>query len=302
MLKWRLISASVIIAITLVLVCLDFNCNFGRPGIWLIPLGLAVSLLAVAEMLDMLRSNNLRPLAWTVYFGTSLIIAASAVPLLWESYPGDFPMAKLGWPLAAFALAMVMVWIGEIRRYRRAGEAIVNAALAIYTLAYVGLLMSFLIALRLFRDNEWGMLAILSTIIIVKISDSSAFAVGKLIGRRKLSPLLSPGKTVEGAVGGLVGGCLAAWLVFWLLMPWLFDEPVVAPAWWRVLAYGLVVTLAGMLGDLAESLLKRDMQSKDSSRWLPGLGGVLDIVDSVLVAGPAAYLCWAGGLVGPGGS
>ena len=66
------------------------------------------------------------------------------------------------------------------------------------------------------------------------------------------------------------------------------------------LVYGLMLAVAGMHGDLAESLLKRDMQRKDSSTWLPGLGGVLDIIDSVLVAAPCAYLCWVVGLVGPG--
>jgi phosphatidate cytidylyltransferase len=65
------------------------------------------------------------------------------------------------------------------------------------------------------------------------------------------------------------------------------------------LLYGLILAAAGMHGDLAESMLKRDMQRKDSSTWLPGLGGVLDIVDSVLVAAPCAYLCWVLGLVGP---
>jgi phosphatidate cytidylyltransferase len=64
--------------------------------------------------------------------------------------------------------------------------------------------------------------------------------------------------------------------------------------------YGLLVAVAGMVGDLAESLLKRDMKCKDSSTWMPGLGGVLDILDSLLVAGPVAYGCWVVGLVGPG--
>jgi phosphatidate cytidylyltransferase len=64
--------------------------------------------------------------------------------------------------------------------------------------------------------------------------------------------------------------------------------------------YGVVLAIAGMLGDLAESMLKRDMERKDSSTWLPGLGGVLDIIDAVLFAGPVAWLCWVFGLVGPG--
>ena len=65
------------------------------------------------------------------------------------------------------------------------------------------------------------------------------------------------------------------------------------------LAYGLILAVAGMIGDLTESMLKRDMERKDSSTWLPGLGGVLDIIDAVLVAAPVSYLCWVAGLVGP---
>ena len=67
--------------------------------------------------------------------------------------------------------------------------------------------------------------------------------------------------------------------------------------WWGSVLYGLILALAGMLGDLAESLLKRDVGRKDSSRWLPGLGGVLDILDSLLLAAPPAYLCWVAELV-----
>ena len=65
------------------------------------------------------------------------------------------------------------------------------------------------------------------------------------------------------------------------------------------MAYGVIVTVAGVIGDLAESLLKRDMERKDSSSWMPGLGGVLDILDSLLLAAPAGYFCWVSGMLGP---
>ena len=71
----------------------------------------------------------------------------------------------------------------------------------------------------------------------------------------------------------------------------------VPPPWWGALLYGAIIALAGMLGDLSESLLKRDMECKDSSNWLPGLGGILDILDSVLAAAPPAFVCWAAGIV-----
>ena len=93
--------------------------------------------------------------------------------------------------------------------------------------------------------------------------------------------------------------CLTSWLFFHYAGRLLIGSTYVEPSLAAVLAYGALLAVAGMAGDLAESLLKRDMQCKDSSTWLPGLGGVLDIIDAVLFAGPVAWLCWTFGLVGP---
>ena len=103
-----------------------------------------------------------------------------------------------------------------------------------------------------------------------------------------MTPVLSPKKTWEGFAGGMIGGTLAA--VACCRSP----APVLSgTACWRRSAFGLVVGLAGVLGDLAESLIKRDCQTKDASQSIPGFGGVLDVVDSVLFAAPVAYLWFA---------
>lgn len=137
----------------------------------------------------------------------------------------------------------------------------------------------------------------LSLVIVVKMCDTGAYTVGRLIGRRKMAPVLSPKKTIEGAIGGLVFACLGSWAAFhWLTPAITHSSRPPSPAWgW--LAYGLLVAMAGMLGDLAESLLKRDLGRKDSSTWMPGFGGVLDVLDSIILAAPVAYLCWTFGLV-----
>jgi phosphatidate cytidylyltransferase len=114
-----------------------------------------------------------------------------------------------------------------------------------------------------------------------------------------MSPILSPGKTVEGAVGGLVTGAVASWAYFQFVVPQITGSDLPAAPWWGSWVYGLVIAIAGMTGDLVESLIKRDVSRKDSSSWLPGLGGVLDVLDSLLLAAPAALLCWLGGIVGP---
>jgi phosphatidate cytidylyltransferase len=162
--------------------------------------------------------------------------------------------------------------------------------------------VSFLIQLRAVEpDNsakldDWGLVALVSLIAVVKAGDIGAYTVGRLIGRHKMTPLLSPGKTWEGAAGAVIFAALAAWL---LLLLWASQKPSGAvstnPLPW--LGYGLLVGMVGLLGDLAESLLKRDLGRKDSSSWMPGFGGVLDLLDSILFAAPTAYLLWVAGLV-----
>ena len=98
------------------------------------------------------------------------------------------------------------------------------------------------------------------------------------------------------AIGAIVGGCLGAWLFFEVLAP--KAVPAISDlAVWKWLVYAIVLTITGMLGDLAESLIKRDMQTKDSSSWLPGLGGILDVMDSITLSAVPAYLCWVSGLI-----
>jgi phosphatidate cytidylyltransferase len=238
-----------------------------------------------------------------VYTGALLVVLASCGPLLWpltgNTYPQPCSLGRLGWPLLAMAASVALAFLGEMRRYTHPGKSVTAVALAVFAVAYGGLLLSFLIHLRLFHNHAWGMVALISTLLIVKMSDIGAYFSGRLLGRHKMAPVLSPGKTVEGAAGGLVLGGVAAWFSYAGIAPWLVGPEAARGPWWGWLAYGVIVTLAGMIGDLAESLMKRDAQRKDSSSWLPGLGGVLDILDSLLFAAPPAFICWAIGLVGP---
>lgn len=306
LLRWRLFSAAVIITILLGLLHLDFHhAPRGASGAWLVPLGLLFTVLAVAEVLDLLATQNLRPAHWAVYSGSLLVFLAACAPIAWplwgRAYPGDCPLGKLGWGLAALAIGAGLAFVGEMRRYREPGGVIVHVALAIFVITYVGLLLSFVVILRLFHNHEWGMTALISVVLVVKLADTGAYAAGRLFGKRKLAPRISPGKTVEGLVGGLAAASLASILFARFVVPQLVGPTEAARSgpWWGWLAYGVLLTLVGLLGDLAESMLKRDMGRKDSSRWLPGLGGVLDVLDSVLFAAPVAYVCWAAGLIGP---
>jgi phosphatidate cytidylyltransferase len=293
------------LSVLLTLVWLDWRLAvFQTPGAWMLPVMLIVAALGTSEVLGLLRSKQHRPLRWIVYLGNLVIPLAGALPVVFQlshcTFPTNNPLGEFGWPLVALALSAAAVLIGELARFDRPGGAIVDAALAIFTLVYIGLFVSFWALLRLHHDNGWGMLALLSLLVIVKTADTGAFAFGKNFGRHKMTPALSPGKTWEGSLGGLATAGVASWAMFHFAGPELVGSGYIEPPLWAALSYGLLLGLAGMIGDLAESLLKRDMERKDSSSWLPGLGGVLDIIDSVLIAGPVAWLFWVFGLVGPG--
>jgi phosphatidate cytidylyltransferase len=311
LLRWRLLSSAILLTILLSLACLDFQRTiFGVAGIWLSPAYLLVSVLATREILNLVSLREFRPVAWPVYLGTFAVSLAPCVPMLlnllerrkllvditgWGESAGQFALSLVGLALGAF-----FIFLAEMRRYRQPGTATVNIALSLLTLVYIGVLWGFIPLLRRFYDNGWGMMALASAILIVKACDAGAYFTGRFLGRHKMSPILSPKKTVEGAVGGLVVACLSCGAFFYLAGPALVGESFEMPSLPRWLGYSLAVAIAGMFGDLAESLLKRDMGSKDAGNQLPGLGGVLDVIDSVLFAAPVAYACWVMGLVGPG--
>ncbi len=272
--------------------------SLGRPGLCLAAMALVITAMGAAEVVDLLGSIKPKPSKLTAIGGAMTVVLFASAPVLWRDYPVPCPLGIPGWSLIGVAAAVGLAFVVEMYRYREPGESIHRVALSVFVIGYIGLLISFLVPLRLFGGNMWGITALLSLILIVKFSDSGAYTIGRIFGRHKMAPRLSPGKTIEGMVGAFVTGAVASWVVFQFLVPQLIDDPPNTPVW-ASLAYGLIVSAAGMIGDLAESLLKRDMQRKDSSSWLPGLGGVLDIMDSILTAAPAAFMCWAAGLVGP---
>jgi phosphatidate cytidylyltransferase len=284
MLRWRLLLGTLFIAAVAGLCWLD--ARSATPGVWLFPLALLVAVGASGELLWMTSG---RPLAAAVYLGNVAIVGANWLPA-WQS---EEAWGRFGWPSVALALAVIGVFAGEMRRYEKPGGVTERLALAVFSLVYVGLMLTFVIQLRFLGSGPLGVAALASLVLVVKMCDIGAYTVGRLIGRHRMSPVLSPGKTVEGAIGGLVFATAGAWLALRLVLPALVPtSPIDVPVWGWI-GFGLLVGMAGMFGDLAESLLKRDLGRKDSSAWMPGYGGVLDVLDSVLLGAPVAYLGWA---------
>jgi len=280
------------------------------PGIWFLPLAVVVGLLATSELLRLFAARGMTPLPWAMYLGNTLVILSNWAPHAWGQFghADNTTLGPLAWPAVALAAAVLLIFSGEMLRYTGPHGITERLALALFAVVYVGFCLSFIIALRFLgprggAPGAWGLPALASLILVVKLGDTGAYTVGRLVGRHKMAPLLSPGKTIEGAVGGLAFSCLGAWFALEWLLPAMSDATTrnavtSAGPWWGWIVYGLLVGAAGMLGDLAESLLKRDAGLKDSSAWMPGFGGVLDIIDSLLLAAPIAWLCWALGIAG----
>jgi len=147
-----------------------------------------------------------------------------------------------------------------------------------------GWLFVFALAIAQTHGNPAGQGLIIGACLAVWVSDSAAYFVGRAIGKHKLCPAISPGKSVQGAIGGLLFGvpvAVVCW-VYWDVLP-LFSAIMLA----------FVTVVAGMLGDLSESAVKRMVGAKDSGRWLPGHGGILDRIDAIIMAVPVAWLLWS---------
>ena len=179
---------------------------------------------------------------------------------------------------AGLLLGFITLAVYVFNHYHRFEAPLMVLSRATLGLVFVGFLASHLILIRGLGDGaSW--LIILTA--ITAGSDTGAYFIGSRLGRRKLCPNISPNKTVEGGFGGVAGGVVAG-LVFYLIFP------VAAPIWF-VAVLAVLLSVAGMVGDLVESVVKRGYRVKDSGTLLGGHGGVLDRIDSLLLASPVLY-------------
>jgi phosphatidate cytidylyltransferase len=223
-------------------------------------------LVGLVEFFALLRARGIRPMRLVG-------VLLAAVLFLDVVAPGWLPVPAA--PLGALLLLSVTLARGADF------EAVSAAAATLLGAVYLGALGGTIAALRVLDpvpQGGWRMVLLLG---ILVFADSFAFFVGHALGRRRLAPLVSPGKTVEGAIGGLLGGVAGAFAVRQLGLPDL------APL--HTAGLGVTVAAMGIVGDLDESLLKRWAGVKDSGRLFPGHGGMLDRLDSLLFGAPVLY-------------
>ena len=231
------------------------------------------------ELFRMARTAGNEPL------DTAGIALAASVPLfVHAAYLNVFRVTLTMTMLVFMALLASVIWLRGTSR-----KPLVSFALTVAGIIYPGLIV-YMYPLR-YHDYAIGALAgstvLMFPIAVTWATDTGAYAFGRMFGRRKLIPSVSPAKTIEGALGGVLIAIVGAWLyVMFLLKP--FAQLSVLPS--GIIIFGLAVGVVGQIGDLAESLLKRDSGVKDSSKLLPGHGGILDRFDSLLFVLPVAYL------------
>lgn len=297
MLRYRLLSALIVISCALVFVGLDAwfpvaNCD----GIWMLPLGGYLIYGSAMECVWMTRKSSFGSIVWPGAIGCAGVMLAACIPVLWplfsggEAYPEDCLLGRLGWPLAAAALAIVASFMWIFPTYQPNSGSFERAILAGWVSTYFGGCFAFAIALRLVGTPAWGLYVLVGMIVVTKFSDAGAYFSGRAFGKNKLCPNVSPGKTIEGLIGGMLAATLAAWIYFKLCGPWGFGSDNVNVSWIGVFALGILLTLVGVAGDLLESIFKRELGCKDSGRLLPGLGGLWDVTDSLLPAAVVGYL------------
>lgn len=317
MLYWRIITG-ISISIALAGLCwLDMHISKESlpRGLLLFPLFLIGLYSFGAEVLKLIYAGGLHPNRVAVHLGNFVLAISCWCGCLYQQYRQEVlgeTVSLHGWEwvanasfvtLLGLAAAILICFGAEMIRFVRPGGVTINLAGAVFAVMYVGFLASFIIQLRM----AFGITALLSLIVVAKMGDTGAYTIGRIIGTHKMAPGLSPKKTIEGAIGGIIFACLGSACWFEVIIPFSahygfltggegFAPPNATIFGW--ISFGVAIAISGLIGDLAGSLIKRDVGVKDSGSRIPGFGGFLDLFDSLMMAAPVAYAFWAFGAFG----
>ena len=248
-------------------------------GPYLVTLLSIIAALGAWEFCRIARASGAEP------FSVLAIVAAACVPLL--VYGVHLRLLAINWTELALAILAVLAATVFARGVGR--RPLLAAATTVFCVAYVGLI-AYVYELRFddyVVDARGGTVLVMLPILLTWATDVGAYAFGRMFGSHKLMPSVSPGKTIEGAAGGMLLSVVIGWLyVRFLLHP--LAQLTLLPA--AAVTFAVCISAVAQIGDLAESLLKREAGVKDSSSIIPGHGGILDRFDSLLFVLPVAAL------------
>lgn len=277
----RLVTGPILIAALLLVVWLDLCVQFGTTlprGLLLLVVAAVVSAMAARELASLAGAAGLRASAWIMSLGAWGV-------LVWTWLTPTLDPAHATTAVAGLLVVLMAVLAGTLlmhSRGQRTQGVLAAAGIDVLGVLALGGALSFYLLLR----QDWSAWWIAAVVLITKSCDIGAYFTGMSIGRHKLIPWLSPGKTIE----GLIGGCATAVVVSMGSLGVLGPDGHSHMTWGMAALLGLLLALAGQVGDLSMSLLKRSASVKDASSVLPGMGGVLDVIDSLLLAGPVAWV------------
>ena len=256
MLLKRIISSAVLIAIIFAVIFSKALC------------GLTVVLFIIAGLYEYFTMLEKKGISIYKYFGIGMGVI---IPL---SIMFQFEPTK-NWELLFIVLALLFLILMQFKRRNNSG-VIVDISTTLFGILYVSWFFSFVIKIR-YMDGGLGFLAAL--LLITKLGDIGAYIVGRSFGRHLLIPRISPNKTIEGALGSLIFSLIGA----------MISRAFLDFGYLHLILIGAGLSILGQLGDLSESLLKRDCGVKDSGNLIPGMGGMLDEIDSLLFTAPVFY-------------
>ena len=281
MLRHRLIFGTLMtiafIAIVLFDAWLDGSLNSQKPDSPIQATLLAIFLIVVAIPANLELSRLVSSTGAKIFLPLA-ILSTALLSTVW--YWSQFFDNKYQFAIFFFTfivcLSVLAIFLWQGVKYAAVG-AFANCGANLLSIVYLGALAGFVIAVRI----DFGPIAFLMYIFVVKSADIGAYTIGRLFGKHKFSHVLSPKKTWEGMAGAVV---------FASVVSSIFALASDIMLLWQAILFGIVFAFLGQLGDLAESMLKRAAEQKDSAKTVPGFGGVLDIIDSPLATGVFAYL------------
>jgi phosphatidate cytidylyltransferase len=259
----RIISGLIMFAI------LVFTLWSANP-VYFIALAVIAILLGMHEFYSLAARVGLHCERWLAFCGGAAILVG-------------FCYSQVGLIIAALVMVTILTLIFALSRPSEFEQSLASAAATVFGVVYVPLLMGFAVAIKLLdnRVERQGSKLLGFVFLVVIASDVGAYFTGRAIGKHKLAPNISPGKTVEGGIGGLGLGIVGA-----IISKQFFFQEM---KWTHLIVLAIILVIVGVFGDLCESMLKRGAKAKDAASIIPGHGGILDRLDSLLFNAPLIY-------------